>query len=424
MNAWLDWLPAELNVLPRYLAAIALGLLMGLERERNPAALAGLRTFALIALFGTLTAHLASLAAQPWLIAAGLLLAGATMIAAYLRPPSATREDSGTTTVAALLLCYGLGVLIWFDEIQLATMLAIATTTLLYFKPELRGISERLSRQDILSILQFALLALIILPLLPDRNYGPYGALNPYRIWWVVVLIVGVGLAAYAALRGMGKRGLVMVGLLGGLVSSTATTLAFSRHARREPAMAHVAVMVIVLANLIVLVRLGVVVAILAPEIVKTLYPIFVGGLLVGSLGAWYGFRQLHPQHTTPELTIANPTELRTALGFAALYALILLLSAWLSDVIGNEALYGLALVSGLTDLDAITLSTLRLFNLGQVPAGNVLNVVLLAVLANLVFKSALTIGLAGWHTMRHAVAGMAAIALGLVLAWLIMAAF
>lgn len=424
MNEWLDWLPSDLNVLPRYLAAIALGLLMGLERERNPAALAGLRTFALIALFGTLTAHLASLATQPWLIAVGLLLAGATMIAAYMRPATATREDSGTTTVAALLLCYGLGVLIWFDEIQLATMLAIATTTLLYFKPELRGISERLSRQDLLSILQFALLSLIILPLLPDRNYGPYGALNPYRIWWVVVLIVGVGLAGYAALRRMGKRGAVVVGLLGGIVSSTATTLAFSRHARRDEAMTSVAVMVIVLANLVVLVRLGVVVAILAPAIVKTLYPMFAGGLIVGALGAWYGFRRLHPQQATPELTMTNPTELRTALGFAALYAVILLLSAWLSDVIGNEALYGLALVSGLTDIDAISLSTLRLFNLGKVPAWNVVNVILLAVLANLVFKSALTISLGGWAKMRHAVAGMGAVALGLILGWLIMAAF
>lgn len=424
MNEWLDWLPPGLNVLPRYLAAIALGLLMGLERERNPAALAGLRTFALIALFGTLTAHLASLSTQPWLIAAGLLLAGATMIAAYMHPVPSAREDSGTTTVAALLLCYGLGVLTWFDEIQLAAMLAIATTSLLYFKPELRDISKRMSRQDLLSILQFALLSLIILPLLPDRNYGPYGALNPYRIWWVVVLIVGVGLAGYAALRQMGRRGGVVVGLLGGIVSSTATTLAFSRHARRDEAMAGVAVMVIVLANLVVLVRLGIIVAILAPAIVKTLYPMFAGGLIVGALGAWYGFRRLHTQYATPELTITNPTELRTALGFAAFYAVILLLSAWLSDVIGNEALYGLALVSGLTDIDAISLSTLRLFSLGKVPAINVVNVILLAVLANLVFKSALTLSLGGWTKMRHAVAGMGAVALGLILGWLIMAAF
>jgi uncharacterized membrane protein (DUF4010 family) len=423
MNEWIDWLPPGLNVLPRYVVAIALGLLMGLERERNPAALAGLRTFALTALFGTLAAHLAAISTQPWLIAIGLLLTGGMMIAAYMRP-AVDREDPGTTTVAALLLCYGLGVLIWFNDIQLAVILAIATTTLLYFKPELRGISERLSRKDLLSILQFALLSLIILPLLPDRNYGPYGALNPYQIWWVVVLIVGVGLAGYAALRGAGKRGLIVVGLLGGLVSSTATTLAFSRHACRDEAMAHMAVIVIVLANLVVLIRVGVIAAIMAPSILPSLYPVLVGGLVVGALGAWYGFRRLQPHGAPPELAVTNPTELRTALGFAVLYAVILLISAWLSDVVGNRALYAIALVSGLTDVDPISLSSLRLFNLGKVPALNVVNVIILALLANFVFKSVLAISLGGWTKMRHAVAGMGAVALGLILAWLIIAAF
>ena len=423
MNEWINWLPPGLNVLPRYAVAIALGLLMGLERERNPAALAGLRTFALTALFGTLAAHLAAISTQPWLIAVGLLLTGGMMIAAYMRPV-ADRDDPGTTTVAALLLCYGLGVLIWFNEIQLAVILAIATTTLLYFKPELRGISERLSRKDLLSILQFALLSLIILPLLPNKNYGPYGALNPYQIWWVVVLIVGVGLAGYAALRGAGKRGVIVVGLLGGLVSSTATTLAFSRHARRDDAMARVAAIVIVLANLVVLIRVGVIAAIMAPDIVPSLYPVLVGGLLLGAIGAWYGFRRLHPHGAPPELAVTNPTELRTALGFAALYAVILLISAWLSDVIGNTALYAVALVSGLTDIDPITLSTLRLFNLGKVPSFNVINVIVLALLANLAFKSILTISLGGWAKMRHAAAGMGAVALGLILAWLIMTGF
>ena len=423
MNEFIDWLPPGLNVLPRYIVAIGLGLLMGLERERNPAALAGLRTFALTALFGTLAAHLAALTGQPWLIAIGLLLTGGMMIAAYMRPV-ADRDDPGTTTVAALLLCYGLGVLVWFEQIQLAVMLAIATTTLLYFKPELRGISERLSRKDLLSILQFALLSLIILPLLPDKNYGPYGALNPYQIWWVVVLIVGVGLVGYAALRHAGKRGMVVVGLLGGLASSTATTLAFSRHARSDEAMARIAVIVIMLANLMVLVRLGVIAAIIAPDIVASLYPVLAGGLVVGGIAAWYGFRHLHPHGAIPELAIANPTELRTALGFAALYAVILLLSAWLSDVVGNRALYGVALVSGLTDVDAISLSSLRLFNLDKLAPLNVVNVIILAILANLAFKTTLALSLGGWAKMRHAAFGMGAVALGLIAAWLIITGF
>ncbi|OZA23174.1 MAG: magnesium transporter MgtC [Hydrogenophilales bacterium 17-64-11] len=419
------WLPAELASLPRYVVALAIGLLMGLERERNPAAKAGLRTFALTALLGVLTAHLAEALGGPWLIAAGLLLVGAMMIAAYLRSPQQADGDPGTTTVAALMLCYGLGVLVWHGEIQLAVMLGIAATMLLYFKPELRGISQHMSRRDLLSMLQFAVLALIILPLLPNRNYGPYGALNPYQIWWMVVLIAGVGLAGYAALRLVGQqRGAAMLGLLGGLVSSTATTLAFSRHARASSAMMPVAVIVIVLANLVVLVRLGVLAAVLAPAVLPQLLPVLIGGLLTGGLGAAYGVRRLQPQGELPPLAMANPTELRTALGFGLMYAVVLLAAAWLSDWLGTRGLYAVALVSGLTDVDAITLSSLRLHNLDTLPAEGVVNVVTLAVLANLAFKSALTLTIGGWQMARHAIAGMGAAGLGLMAAWAIIRGF
>jgi uncharacterized membrane protein (DUF4010 family) len=421
----LTWLPAELASLPRYVVALAIGLLMGLERERNPAAKAGLRTFALTALFGVLTAHLATEFGERWLIAVGLLLVGGMMIAAYLRSPQLPDSDPGTTTVAALMLCYGLGVLVWHDEIQLAVMLGIAATMLLYFKPELRGLSQHMSRRDLLSVLQFAVLALIILPLLPNQNYGPYGALNPHHIWWMVVLIAGVGLAGYAALRLVGQqRGAVMLGLLGGLVSSTATTLAFSRHARASSAMLPVAVIVIVLANLVVLVRLGVLAAVLAPGVLPVLLPVLLGGLVAGGVAAAYGVHRLQPQDELPALAMGNPTELRTALGFGLLYALVLLAAAWLSDWLGTRGLYAVALVSGLTDVDAITLSSLRLHNLDKLSVAVAVNVIVLGVLANLVFKSVLTFTIGGWRMARHAVAGMGALGLGLVAAWAIIRGF
>jgi len=425
MNELIAWLPPELASLPRYVVALAIGLLMGLERERNPAAKAGLRTFALTALLGVLAAHLATELGELWLIAVGLLLVGAMMIAAYLHAPQQPEGDPGTTTVAALMLCYGLGVLVWHDEIQLSVMLAIAATMLLYFKPELRGFSQRMSRHDLLSILQFAVLALIILPLLPNRDYGPYGALNPYQIWWMVVLIAGVGLAGYAALRLIGQqRGAVMLGLLGGLVSSTATTLSFSRHARASSEMMPVAVIVIVLANLVVLVRLGVLATVLAPGVMAQLLPVLLGGLVAGGVGAAYGVHRLQPQGELPPLAMANPTELRTALGFGLMYAVVLLAAAWLSDWLGTRGLYAVALVSGLTDVDAITLSSLRLYHLDKLPVELVVNVITLAVLANLAFKSMLTLAIGGWQMARHAMAGMATMGLGLVVAWAIIRGF
>ena len=425
MNDLIAWLPTELAPLPRYVVALAIGLLMGLERERNPAAKAGLRTFALTALLAVLTAHLATVLGEPWLIAAGMLLVGAMMIAAYMHTPAQADGDPGTTTVAALLLCYGLGVLVWNNEIQLAVMLGIAATMLLYFKPELSGISQKLSRRDLLSVLQFFVLALIILPLLPNRNYGPYGALNPYQIWWMVVLIAGVGLAGYAALRLVGQqRGSVMLGLLGGLVSSTATTLSFSRHARANRALIPTAVTVIMLANLVVLARLGVLAAVLAPAVLPQLLPVLLGGLVVGGLGAAYGVRKLRPQGDPPALEMSNPTELRTALGFGLMYGIVLLAAAWLSDWLGTSGLYGVALVSGLTDVDAITLSSLRLHNLDKLSAAVVVNVITLALLANLGFKSILALSIGGWEMARHAVAGMGTVGLGLIVTWAIIRGF
>ena len=425
MDDLLTGLPPELAALPRYAAALAIGLLMGLERERNPAAKAGLRTFALTAMLGVLAAHLASTLGEPWLIAIGLLLVGGMMIAAYLRAPQEPNGDPGTTTVAALMLCYGLGVLVWRDEMQLAVMLGITATLLLYFKPELRGLSEQLTRRDLLSVLQFAVLSLIILPLLPDRNYGPYGAINPHHVWWMVVLIVGVGLAGYAALRLFGhQRGAVMLGLLGGLVSSTATTLAYSRQARGNTGMIPVAVIAIILANLVVLMRLGVLTAVLAPDVLAALAPVLAGGLLTGGAAALYGIRRLHPAGALPELPMTNPTELRTALGFGFLYAIVLLAAAWLADWLGTRGLYAVALVSGLTDVDAITLSSLRLHNLDKLGVDVAVNVIVLAVLSNLAFKSTLTLVLGGWPMARHAIAGMGAAGLGLIAAWAIIAGF
>lgn len=425
MSDLVAWLPTELGQLPRYLVALAIGLLMGLERERNPAAKAGLRTFALTALFGVLAAHLGTVLDALWLIPVGLLLVGSMMIAAYLRAPAPPDSDPGTTTVAALMLCYGLGVLVWHNETQLAVMLGIAATVLLYFKPELRGWSQRMSRHDLLSVLQFAVLSLIILPLLPNRDYGPYGALNPHQIWWMVVLIAGVGLAGYAALRWTGQqRGAVVLGLLGGLVSSTATTLAFSRHARANRSLMPVAVIVIVLANLVVLVRLGVLAAVVAPSVLGQLLPVLAGGLTAGTLGALYGVRHLRPEGEMPALAMGNPTELRTALGFGLIYGIVLLAAAWLSDWLGTRGLYAVAVVSGLTDVDAIALSSLRLHNLHTLAAAAAVDVITLAVLANLAFKALLALVIGGWPMARHAIAGMGAVALGLVIAWAIMRSF
>lgn len=195
----------ELHMLFQFMTSLAIGLLLGLERQCNPIAKAGLPTCALIALFGTVCGLLAQTTNSAWIVAVGLLLCGAMIIAAYAGEVLPECESS-TTTVIAVLLCYGSGVMVWYGHSQYAVGLAIATTVLPHFKTELHGFSDRLAPGDLTSMLQFAILTFIVLPVLPDRGYGPYQVLNPHHLWLMVVLIAGVGLDGYLALRFAGAR--------------------------------------------------------------------------------------------------------------------------------------------------------------------------------------------------------------------------
>jgi len=397
-----------------FATALAIGLLIGLERERKVDAKAGLRTFALLSLLGALTAMIAQEAQSGWLLAVGLLVVGAMMIAAVNVDPQ-DDGDPGTTSVVAAMVCFALGASVWYGHARLAVMLAIATTTLLYFKSELHGMSTSLTRRDLISMLQFAVLSFIVLPILPDRSYGPYEALNPYQVWWMVVLISGVSLAGYAALRIAGSRhGAAVIGIFGGFVSSTATTMVFARHARDRVELLRTATLVVLLANLVVMVRLWLVSAVVAPQLMLPLAIVVGSGLAGGLAVTLWGWRRLGAQGELPMPEVKNPTEIRTALTFGLLYAAVLFLSALLQDVAGSKGLYLVALASGLTDVDAITLSSLRLCNLETLAATQTVTAIALAVLSNLAFKTGLVIVIGGGALARHVVPGMLAIAAGI----------
>ncbi len=410
-----------IEALPQFLTSLAIGLLIGLERERNPSAKAGLRTFALVAVFGTLIALLADKSATPWLLIAGLLAVAAMIVAAYFNNPP-ENNDPGTTTVAALLICYALGILVWFGFSKLAVMLAIATTTLLYFKPELQGMTQRLSRRDLVSILQFSVLSFVILPILPDQNFGPYGAFNPYQAWMMVVLISGLSLAGYVALRWTGQRyGAPLLGFLGGLVSSTATTLVYAKHSKLNSGMLQLSAVVILIASQVVLIRLMVVSGIVSPNILKQLAPVMGLGLLFGIIATLYNWKRLKSAGELPMPETSNPTEIHTALTFGLLFVVVLFCAAWLSDIAGSSGLYIVALVSGLTDVDAITLSSLRLFNMDKLSDTQAVTSISLAFLANMMFKFGMAASIGGLALAKHLAAGFAAITAGVVIGLLLL---
>jgi uncharacterized membrane protein (DUF4010 family) len=381
----------------RFGASLGIGLLIGLERERNPAGKAGVRTFALVALFGALAAELGHRLESFWSVPVGLAVVAAMLITEYARE-SADKEP-GTTTVVAAAVCYLLGVLAGIGEAQLAGALAIGVTALLYFKPELEGFSAGLARHEQVSVLQFLVVAFIVLPIAPDADLGPYGVLNPREIWLVVVLISGIGLASYVALRVAGaKHGTLLVGLLGGMVSSTATTMLYARRSRDSDALHGVAARVVPIANLVPLPRIALFVALLAPGLLPRLAAPLALAMLAGlAVQAVLARRSDGEEQALPEMR--NPASLGTALRFAALYALVLVLAAWLSDVVGTGGLVVAALVTGLTDIDPIVLSALRLFGSGAESAAAVAAIIGLAFLSNVLFK----LGMLAWFDRRLA---------------------
>ncbi|MEW6294633.1 MAG: MgtC/SapB family protein [Pseudomonadota bacterium] len=407
--------PAAYQSVQAFAVSLGIGLLIGLERERKPDAKAGLRTFALTAVLGCLAALLAEQAESGWIIAVGLLMVAGMMIVAQARDPL-DDGDPGTTSVVAMMVCYGLGALVWFEQATLAVMLAITVTVLLYFKAQLQGVTRSLTPKDLISILQFGVLSLVVLPILPNQDYGPYNALNPHQIWWMVVLISGLSLAGYAALRIVGNRhGAPLLGFFGGLVSSTATTMVFARNAREDIQLTATATLVILIANLVVTVRLGIVAVVLAPSLFVPLASVLGIGLLLGLAVALFRWRTLTAGGDLPMPEVKNPTEIRTALSFGLLYGVVLLLAAWLQDIAGSQGLYLVALASGLTDVDAITLSTLRLFNQQTLNAAPAVTAIGLAVLSNLAFKSGLVIAIGGKTLAKSVLPGLAAIGVGFI---------
>jgi uncharacterized membrane protein (DUF4010 family) len=367
-----------------------------------------------VALLGTVSAMLQDVHGADWLLPAGVVLVGVTMIAAYAQDRE--QVNTGTTTTIAVMLCFLLGAMSWHGHYQLAAALALATTALLQFKEELHGFAERLSRHDVVAILRFIVLSVLLLPLLPDRGFGPYQALNPYKIWWMVVLISGLSLGGYLLLKLVGPgRGVPLLGVFGGLASSTATTLSFARQVQTDANQTPAARTVILMANLMVLPRLAVLSTVVAAPILPALMPALAGGLLAGGLVVLMALHD-RARNTDGAIEVGNPGELRAALSFGLLYALVLVIVAFLMARLGEGGVYAAAAVAGLTDVDAISLSAFDLFGRQQIDAGTAANVVLVAVVANLVFKGAAVSAIAGGPLARPVWIGFGAMAAGLAI--------
>lgn len=367
--------------------ALGLGLLIGLQRERTADRLGGIRTYPLIAIFGALTARLGEVHDAPWLVPAGLLCMTVLIVLGNLERMRGEQESSGITTEVSALLMYLLGAFLVLGEMSVAVALGATTAVLLHLKPSMHKFAKRLPEKDLRAIMQFALISLIILPVLPNRTFGPYDVLNPFKIWLLVVLIVGIGLGGYGAYKLVGTHaGTLLSGLIGGLISSTATTVSYARRAREEKSLAAVAALVILIASTSMFIRMFVEIAVVAPYILPKLLPPLAALLLVSIATCAVGYRAVkNRKREMPEQS--NPAELTAALVFAAVYAIVLVAIAAAREYFGNRGIYVVAFISGITDVDAITLSTANLAGTDAVDPSTAWRAMVIATLANLVFK-------------------------------------
>lgn len=403
------------NLVLDLLLALALGLLVGLQREWSKSEIGGIRTFPLITVFGALAGILAGYLGD-WTVGAALLSVAAMLVLANLARPHTGPVDPGLTTEVAALVMFGVGVAVSQGIVGPAIVVTGSVAVLLQLKSELHGFVARIEEAELRAVSRLVLIALVILPALPNREFGPYGVLNPFEVWLMVVLIVGISLVAYVSYRLVGAQaGVLVTGLLGGLISSTATTVTYSQKARKERSHLGAAAAVIILASAAVFGRVLFEVAVAAPSVLPGVAPPLLVMTGVVAALAWAALRRSH-REPPPPVDHEPPSTLRSAIVFGLLYAVVLLAVAAVREHFGEGALYGVAALSGLTDVDAITLSTSRLIESGRLGPETGWRVILVGTLANLAFKAGIILTAGGGKLFRWVLPYFVAAALAAVL--------
>ena len=342
--------------------ALALGLLVGLERERvrsetKKLYLGGVRTYPIISLFGFACAWLHT-AGVAWILAAGLL---AVLVLAAVGYAGKLREGRlGATSEVAALLTYVIGALVLLADIRLAMALGVINTILLSEKASMESLVVRLDKVEFLAILRFVLVTFIIYPVVPDQDFTAFH-LNPARIWRMVILVSSIGFVGYFLIKKFGSRvGLWLSGLMGGIVSSTAVSITTGRMAQQDPGRAAEALQAALLASSVMYVRILALLAFfnftLAQALAWKLAVLAVVGLVLAASAARRGATQATPP-PKPPTALQNPFEIRPAIVFAALFVALTILTNFAKTYFGSAGVLSLAGFSGLVDVDPFILS-------------------------------------------------------------------
>lgn len=377
-----------LDVILKVLIALAIGALIGIERERKQSdkqEFAGIRTFTIIALFGILSAYLSQFYNNFIILAfLGLIfIVGLSYYRSTLQD-----DDIGITTEVVAMVTFILGALCFTEEgLFIAPIIAIIITALLAYKSYLHHFIQHVSEKELINTLKFLIIAFVILPLLPNETFGPLGVFNPYQIWLIVVFISAISYVGYVAIKVIGpEKGLSLTGLIGGLVSSTAVTTAMAARVKETEVLIRIAVFATVLSSSMMFFRVLFEVLIINTSLTPLLIVPMLSMGVTGIILAFLVLKKSENKNVDAKIKLSNPFSLKPALIFGLLFIGILFLTKFADIYFGNAGLYVTSLISGLADVDAITIS-MALLAKDTISHDIAVNAITLAAISNTLVK-------------------------------------
>ncbi len=394
-----------LEVVKGVVLALLLGSVIGLQREHvrlreEQQKFAGIRTFMLISLLGALGIHISNVTV-PWLFGAIAVLFIMFVIIAYM-VESHLAKDIGATTEMASIITFMVGAFCALGYVYTSIFITIATASILAFKGMLHQFAHRVQEQEIYSTLKFSILAFIILPLLPNKGYGPYEVFNPFIIMLMIVLILGISFVAYILIKVFGaKKGLGITGALGGMISSTAITTSLSAQSRKGMKNPNLYAFGIVIAGCMMFPRVLIEVWILHRDLVWEIFTPLAVCMVVGLFCAYFLWKRKDSSDTKPDVQFSSPFTFGPAIKFGLFFAAVLFLAKAGQAIIGEGAIYGVSILSGLADVDAITVSASNLSKAGEISSQVATFAIFLGIAANTFFKAIIVLFMGSKETAK-----------------------
>lgn len=355
----------EIEVIEKILATLIIGFMIGLQREMREHSkdqiirFAGTRTFTLISLLGYMSAWMQTYV--PYFVHVSLFLFGSLILAAYLYKTMKTNSHGATTSIAAFVT-YILGMMMYLSLEHYAVFIAVIILFILEIKSTLAKVEKEITQNDIRSATLFLVMTFVVLPLLPNKMVDPFGVFNPYKTWLMVVLIAGISFIGFIAIKILGnKRGVYMTGIFGGLVSSTAVSISLSKLYALEKLYLKNFVGGMAIASTMMYMRVLTETAVFNFDLAKLLAIPYISGSIIGLLFVGYMYKNEKVYKVEHSAVTNNPLELSQALKLGLLFGIIFGSISIFESEFGNSGVYLISFLSGLTDVDAITLSLSQL---------------------------------------------------------------